>query len=242
MMQFDSTKSCRETICKDNVQPEDVLLGINPSLRKHPGNVQLRELVITSYEDYDNATKTKKTDIANDVFQCIHSGGGRFLKQVGKHKWKSIDQIEARKKISSSFRGFRKKIGRKLSNDSEHSGTTTSMGITFDNRMNSDMGMLEWSDVTDQKMVDHTASSDLDKSVRSVAIDDFATFLKKRASARKVIIGTTDEFHPDKTESGDAKSHLGGQENEEEFDVLCCGFNELDGKIKTVDPSDLSTF
>lgn len=107
---------------------QDVLLGKNPKLRNHPGNARLRELVELRYDIYYAADKSQKTKLAAGIIKFIALTGGRFMRpaeptdsgdastniEPSSISWVEVDELEARNKVSSTFRNFKKSGKRKL--------------------------------------------------------------------------------------------------------------------------------
>ena len=106
-----------------NIQPmelvvpnnKDVLLGRSTKAVSHVGNQQLHHLVEDHFEAYSAATKVQKTEIAWKLVDFIQKTGGRFLKNVEELGWMEVTDLEARDKISHSFRHYRSKIQKKES-------------------------------------------------------------------------------------------------------------------------------
>jgi len=107
----------------DSYCREDIFLGQNPMLRNRPGNVRFRELVKRNYDKYYSSERSQKIEkMTNDIIRLIGGYGGRFLKLVAKKTdeplWEEVRGLEARRKVSSSFRDLKKKRGRALAQTS----------------------------------------------------------------------------------------------------------------------------
>lgn len=83
----------------------DVLFGRK---RSNDGNKRVRQLVGDLSNEYDTASKARKTQIADSVVQEIQRHGGRFLKQKEDHQWEEVPNDFARSKISKHFRNNRR--------------------------------------------------------------------------------------------------------------------------------------
>jgi len=82
----------------------DVLLGRGRGSQDHSGNRYLRDLVREHYDLYDKATKIEKTTIAEYIVKLVTEKGGEFLKRNEDEFWIKAGFIEARKKVSHTFR------------------------------------------------------------------------------------------------------------------------------------------
>ena len=87
--------------------PYDVLLGRGKPLQKHPGNLRYHRLVDSYKEEYDQAQKIQKTNIALSIVQKIKDYQGRFLKQDDTGQWRTVDDDTARYKVAHTFRNHR---------------------------------------------------------------------------------------------------------------------------------------
>ena len=85
----------RQRLIITEPSPNDVLFGRGKSIQNHPGNVRLRSIVETYNFEYTNSTKSRKTEISNEIVNKIKTGNygdnnnsnnnntigpGRFLK------------------------------------------------------------------------------------------------------------------------------------------------------------------
>jgi hypothetical protein len=87
----------------------DVLFGRGRPQQQNPGNVRCNYFVVANLEEYENASRNGKTIIARKVMEMIKSNGGRFLKQ-NDGVWECVDDTEALRKISHSFRTHRQLV------------------------------------------------------------------------------------------------------------------------------------
>jgi hypothetical protein len=84
----------------------DVLLGRGRPFQEHTGNMRCNFVVMAAMEEYERVSRNDKTGIARDVIAKIKDYGGRFLKQ-NDGVWEEVDDSEALRKISHSFRTHR---------------------------------------------------------------------------------------------------------------------------------------
>lgn len=84
----------------------DVLLGRGRPFQEHTGNMRCNFVVMAAMEEYERVSRNDKTGIARDVIAKIKAYGGRFLKQ-NEGVWEEVDDSEALRKISHSFRTHR---------------------------------------------------------------------------------------------------------------------------------------
>lgn len=87
----------------------DVLLGRGRPFQEHAGNLRCNYVVLANMEKYENANRNGKTAIARQVIVQIQGYGGRFLKQID-GVWGTVDDAEALRKISHSFRTHRQML------------------------------------------------------------------------------------------------------------------------------------
>lgn len=87
----------------------DVLFGRGSNAKTHTGNLRAMHLCEMNREQYENATRPAKTDIAYRIISIIHESGGRFLKpEKDGGGWVEVDDmVVARNKISHFFRRLR---------------------------------------------------------------------------------------------------------------------------------------
>ena len=84
---------------------EDILLGrgnIN-----HYGNLRFRQLIDQYQQEYEDADKVGKTNVAEKIVQVIKSSGGRFLKKNGNGWIQECDE-KSRYCVSHRFRNMRR--------------------------------------------------------------------------------------------------------------------------------------
>ena len=84
----------------------DVLLGRGRPFQEHAGNVKCNFVVVSTMEEYEEASRNDKTTIARNVINRIKGYGGRFLKLID-GVWAEVDDTEALRKVSHSFRTHR---------------------------------------------------------------------------------------------------------------------------------------
>lgn len=87
----------------------DVLFGKNARARDHVGNMRAHQLVEEYFEEYEEANKFQKTDIANRIIGQIQESDGRFLKQDELGTWTVVPDTVARQKIAHWYRHLRHK-------------------------------------------------------------------------------------------------------------------------------------
>mmetsp|Transcript_16961 Transcript_16961/g.25664 ORF Transcript_16961/g.25664 Transcript_16961/m.25664 type:complete len:287 (-) Transcript_16961:60-920(-) len=86
------------------VNDKDVLLGRGGVTNTHPGNKKFRSFVRELQQEYVNAPKLKKADIALRVVNKVYLQGGRFLVETQAGKWEEVSKERARKKTSQTLR------------------------------------------------------------------------------------------------------------------------------------------
>jgi hypothetical protein len=83
----------------------DVLLGKGMPCQEHAGNKHLHERVAMCYEEYDNAKRDRKTEIAEELVALVNKSSGRFLKRhEASGMWVEVPLREAREKVCHGFR------------------------------------------------------------------------------------------------------------------------------------------
>lgn len=122
----DITKA-RKTIIPKNC---DVLFGKNARARDHSGNLRAHLLVEENFEEYEEASKTKKTEIANKIISKIHEIGGRFLKQDKHNQWVEVQGAHARQKIGHWCRHMRHKVHKSRSVSPDHEKNLRAKRVT----------------------------------------------------------------------------------------------------------------
>ena len=84
----------------------DVLFGRGKGVSEHTGNLRVGHIVEMHRQRYEQATKYRKTEIAERIVKIIHESNGRFLKQED-GGWEEVADDVARDKISHFFRKLR---------------------------------------------------------------------------------------------------------------------------------------
>ena len=88
----------------------DVILGRGTPIQEHPGNRNLRQIVVGRYKEYEKALKGAKRSIAREIVDTIKQDGGLFIKKEG-NKFLPVDDAVAIVKVSANFRTLRLKGG-----------------------------------------------------------------------------------------------------------------------------------
>lgn len=89
---------------------EDVLFGRGRKTMNHPGNLHLRELVNLHRDEYETASKQRKTAIAQNIADTVLQSNRRFLKyEPEEDRWVHADVQTTRNKISHIYRNTRNK-------------------------------------------------------------------------------------------------------------------------------------
>eukprot|EP00934_Nitzschia_sp_Nitz4_P004762 Nitzschia sp. Nitz4//scaffold44_size153857//35095//36926//NITZ4_002706-RA/size153857-augustus-gene-0.15-mRNA-1//-1//CDS//3329552112//4752//frame0 len=96
----------------------DVLFGKSRKEKESTGNLRALHLVEMNFDRYQEASKFKKTEIAESIVAAIHHSGGRFLRRVDMG-WEEVSDEAAREKVSHFFRQGRVKIQRQ-----QHAGSS----------------------------------------------------------------------------------------------------------------------
>lgn len=93
----------------------DVLFGKGTPFQDHVGNIKFRSLIADCSKEYDNGNqKGGKMTIAQDIVDTVRESSGMFLKCDEDGSWVDVDNLTARKKVSTAFRTLRGyKDGRK---------------------------------------------------------------------------------------------------------------------------------
>jgi hypothetical protein len=110
----------------------DVLLGRGRPYQEHTGNLRCNDVVVNAMEDYERASRTDKTTIARHVIEKIKGYGGRFLKQ-NHGVWEEVDDAEALRKISHSFRTHRQLLKTLIIDDINNNTRSRSNGNNSSN-------------------------------------------------------------------------------------------------------------
>jgi len=88
-------------------RPADVLFGSGS--RKNKGNLAMRNLVLEMLDEYNNAGRGKKMQLAEHVSSEMKKKGARFLKQNEETKqWEEVSDVETCNKVAHTFRNFRR--------------------------------------------------------------------------------------------------------------------------------------
>jgi hypothetical protein len=94
-----------------SLNPNDVLFGRDTGTRSYVGNQNFRTLADDLKEDYNYAHKNKdKNKIARDLFDEVHSLGGRFLKRIEaetleeEEMWHEVEEKVALEKCKQYLR------------------------------------------------------------------------------------------------------------------------------------------
>jgi hypothetical protein len=84
----------------------DVLCGQTSLARNHPGNVFLRQLILSKVDDYSRANeKAQKGVIIFEILKELETNCVRFMKFNKKENhWVTISSMEAREKVSHAIR------------------------------------------------------------------------------------------------------------------------------------------
>jgi hypothetical protein len=114
-----TTYASRNIIVPKN---DDVLLGRGRPFQEHAGNMRCNYVIVETMEQYEAASRNDKTTIARNVLEKIKEYGGRFLKQNNR-VWEEVDDVEALRKISHSFRTHRQLLKGQI-NDNSSSGSS----------------------------------------------------------------------------------------------------------------------
>ena len=99
----------------------DVLHGKSKKERMHTGNLRAMHLCDMYWENYEEANKFGKTEVAERIVAIVQESGGRFLRARRKGGWEEVDDCTAREKISHFFRFMRSKSKNSNSNSSQSS-------------------------------------------------------------------------------------------------------------------------
>ncbi|CAJ1936079.1 unnamed protein product [Cylindrotheca closterium] len=86
----------------------DVLLGRGRGLQQHPGNIEFRIWMKAYREEYENAQRFKRYEVAADLKARYEAKGVRFLKKNDEDQWDYADANCVNEKIKQLFRSMRK--------------------------------------------------------------------------------------------------------------------------------------
>lgn len=88
-----------------SIGPNDVLLGRGGATNNHDGNRRFRLLVADHQQEYLQARKRDKVDIARRIVSIVQSKGGRFLKRGSDDAtWVPVSDKRAQEKTSQALR------------------------------------------------------------------------------------------------------------------------------------------
>jgi len=92
--------------------PLDIIMGRGCHNKNKPGNIRLKNLLETYYEQY-NSTRSKnaKSALVQDIFHQVHNTGSRFLIQDKEKpgQWTIALYKKSHDKIAHDFRNMRRK-------------------------------------------------------------------------------------------------------------------------------------
>jgi hypothetical protein len=78
----------------------------------HNGNVDLRDLIMTHWEEYSGTTRGSKREVVRKVFQIIKTSGVRFLSKEKDGWWIEASDKEAAQKVEKTFHSVGTKVNR----------------------------------------------------------------------------------------------------------------------------------
>jgi len=132
----------------------DVLFGRGRDTREHCGNLRCAHLVEMHQQEYEQCTKTEKTELAKRIVSMVKECNGRFLKKDRKKGWQKVSDGKAREKVSHFFRHLR-------ATTTSTTTTTTTQESSFNNNDSSDATTH-----TNEKRSQHpTTEDDLDRDI-----------------------------------------------------------------------------
>lgn len=83
----------------------DVLCGRGRVAFKNPGNKSLRQLIVTSLNDYISSSRSEKTVVIRQIVLSVMDRGGRFLKyDKDAEMWYDGGMAVAKSRVGSAFR------------------------------------------------------------------------------------------------------------------------------------------
>lgn len=88
--------------------PNDVLLGRGKGSQFFTGTIQFRAWMESYREDYEEAGRYKRQELARRIMKECDSKGIRFLKKTSDQRWDRADSVEIEEKIKQCFRTKRK--------------------------------------------------------------------------------------------------------------------------------------
>lgn len=96
------------TILQETYLPKDtdVIIGNGGRVRKHPGNIEFKNIIDSKLKDYASfSLRREKTNMIRSIVNQIHENGGIFVrKDPATGTWFEVDDVSAREKISQAFR------------------------------------------------------------------------------------------------------------------------------------------
>mmetsp|Transcript_9993 Transcript_9993/g.23816 ORF Transcript_9993/g.23816 Transcript_9993/m.23816 type:complete len:177 (+) Transcript_9993:159-689(+) len=105
------TTNERDTVSLNSSGPtnplaNDVLFG--KGWKKHPGNKMLREVMDNLEEEYEDASKQRKMELACAIVQSMKWSRSRFLSEEAGGRWYQVTYIRAHRKVAKDFRNRRR--------------------------------------------------------------------------------------------------------------------------------------
>ena len=79
---------------------KDVLLGRGRDIQNHIGNVRFRDFLILHQDEYDDAPRNQRREIACNLYNALKADGIRFLQKADNGSgWEEVSAVEGEKKI-----------------------------------------------------------------------------------------------------------------------------------------------
>lgn len=79
---------------------KDVLLGRGRDIQNHIGNVRFRDFLILHQDEYDDAPRNQRREIACNLYNALKADGIRFLQKADNGGgWEEVSAVEGEKKI-----------------------------------------------------------------------------------------------------------------------------------------------
>mmetsp|Transcript_40308 Transcript_40308/g.97339 ORF Transcript_40308/g.97339 Transcript_40308/m.97339 type:complete len:520 (+) Transcript_40308:97-1656(+) len=88
---------------------KDVLLGRGRDIQNHVGNIRFREFLTAHQDQYDDAPRNQRRQIAANLYNVLKADGIRFWHKSPADEWEEIGALEGEKKIGQLFRTRRKR-------------------------------------------------------------------------------------------------------------------------------------
>lgn len=109
-----NSSSHRDTSCNHHHEPteKDVVFGKGRFIQNLAGNVRLRRLIKSHFDQYESADSPQdKTLMAMRLVADIKASGGKFLKEdtSAPGRYIEVDSITAREKIAATFHSHRRR-------------------------------------------------------------------------------------------------------------------------------------